>query len=300
MTDRARRLLIAGTLAVLACSVQPADIAEDASAAQPAGPEPEQVSGDARTQPIVSAIAAPAGFKRIPAQPASFGAWLRKLPVRPGRPPVYLYDGRRKTNQTAHHAVLDVDVGNKDLQQCADAVIRLRAEYLFSGGCRDEIKFDFTSGDAARWKDWREGIRPVVAGNRVSWRRRAAADDGYANFRDYLETVFTYAGSSSLERELQPVADPARPEIGDVFIEGGFPGHAVLVVDVARNQAGARIFLLAQSYMPAQDIHILRSFEEINPWYRAKSKGVLRTPEWEFRYNDLKRFARTRCEPPAP
>lgn len=105
-----------------------------------------------------------------------------------------------------------------------------------------------------------------------------------------------YAGSASLEKGLTSVADPANPEIGDVFIEGGFPGHAVLVVDVAQDEAGSRAFLLAQSYVPAQDIHILRSFEGINPWYRARSDGVLRTPEWNFHYCNLKRFPITECD----
>jgi hypothetical protein len=175
----------------------------------------------------------------------SFGAWLRELPVRAGRPPVLLYDGRRKSNQSAHFAVLDVDVGSKDLQQCADAVIRLRAEYLFSGPCKAEIQFDFTSGDTARWRDWRDGMRPMVNGNRVSWKQTTAGDDSYASFREYLDTVFMYAGSASLEKELVTVDDPARPEVGDVFIEGGFPGHAILVIDVAVNANGERAFLLA-------------------------------------------------------
>lgn len=209
---------------------------------------------------------------------------------------MHLYDGRPKANQAAHYAVLDVDIGDTDLQQCADAVIRLRAEYLFAGRCRDEIQFRFTSGDMARWKDWRDGMRPVVSGNRVSWIRSAAVDEGYANFRDYLDTVFMYAGSASLERELESVADPANPEVGDVFIEGGFPGHAVLVIDVAQNEVGSRIFLLAQSYMPAQDIHILKSYEDISPWYRAHPSGVLRTPEWEFDHDDLMRFPHVDCD----
>lgn len=246
---------------------------------------------------IETSVAPPEGFRRVKAAPGSFGAWLRALPVRPGRPAVRLFDGRKKGNQLAHHLVLDVDVSPRDLQQCADAVIRLRAEYLFGNACRDQIAFNFTSGDAARWKDWQQGVRPLVNGNQVGWEKSASPDASAANFRRYLETVFTYAGSASLEQELLPVADPAKLAIGDVFIQGGFPGHAVLVVDVAENATGDRAFLLAQSYMPAQDIHILRSPSLQNPWYRARSSGALLTPEWRFRFGDLKRFSRLSCEP---
>lgn len=251
-------------------------------------------------QTVEGRVPAPEGYERVAVADGSFGAWLRELPVRKGRPPVHLYDGRPKANQTVHYAVLDVDVGDKDLQQCADAVIRLRAEYLFAGPCRDSIRFNFTSGDAAIWTEWRDGLRPVVNGNRVNWVQRGDADGGYPNFRSYLDTVFMYAGSASLEKELMPVEDPSKPEIGDVFIQGGFPGHAVLVIDVARNDAGERVFLLAQSYMPAQDIHILQSFEDISPWYRARPEGVLSTPEWDFHYHDLRRFQPTDCETSEP
>jgi hypothetical protein len=209
---------------------------------------------------------------------------------------VRFYDGRLKPDQDVHVAVVDIDVGDSDLQQCADAIIRLRAEFLFSGPCKDDIQFNFTSGDPARWAEWRDGVRPFVTGNRVSWRQSATVDDSYSNFREYLEEVFMYAGSASLEQELLPTADPSRPSVGDVFIEGGFPGHAVLVIDVAENTAGDRVFLLAQSYMPAQDIHVLKSYEDISPWYRAQADGVLRTPEWDFYYRDLKRFPLGRCE----
>ena len=205
-----------------------------------------------------------------------------------------------KHNQSAHHAVFDIDVGSRDLQQCADAVIRLRAEYLFTrlseGAECGDISFNFTSGDAARWSDWRRGIRPRVSGNRVSWNQTASADETYLNFRRYLNTVFTYAGTHSLERELLPVSDPARVEPGDVFIQGGFPGHAVIVVDVAEDERGRRVFLLAQSYMPAQDIHLLRNPASRSPWYEAASSGRLLTPEWEFSFSDLRRFGDSECE----
>jgi hypothetical protein len=70
-----------------------------------------------------------------------------------------------------------------------------------------------------------------------------------------------------LEKELKP-ADPNDLQIGDIFIQGGFPGHAVVVVDVALNtDNGQQVFLLAQSYMPAQDIQILQNpnDEELSP-----------------------------------
>jgi hypothetical protein len=219
--------------------------------------------------------------------------------MREGRPSVRLHDGSRKLNQLAHHLVIDIDTGQRDLQQCADAVMRLRAEYLFARGCHDAIAFDFTSGDRARWSDWRTGVRPIVQGNEVSWSQSAPPDASYASFRKYLDMIFTYAGSASLARELRKVERPSNVEIGDVYIQGGFPGHAVLVVDVAVNDAGERAFLLAQSYMPAQDIHVLRSpVPWQSPWYRAKDTGSLLTPQWRFRHEDLRRFPPLESCPP--
>jgi hypothetical protein len=40
--------------------------------------------------------------------------------------------------------------------------------------------------------------------------------------------------------------------VGDVFIRGGSPGHAMLVVDMGEDAAGRKIYLVAQSYMPSQ------------------------------------------------
>lgn len=255
-----------------------------------------------RADTLAERIEPPPGFTRIEVTEQSFGAWLRELPLRPGRPDVRLFDGTLKRNQSAHVAVFDVDVGARDLQQCADAVIRLRAEYLFhrsDRSCRSDISFRFTSGDPARWSDWRRGMRPRVAGNEVTWRLTAQADESYASFRRYLDTVFTYAGTHSLAGELLRVQDPSQVEPGDVFIQGGFPGHAVIIVDVAENEHGKRVFLLAQSYMPAQDIHLLRnpepSFRGYAPWFEARHNGELRTPEWRFEVTDLRRFSPTLC-----
>ncbi len=243
---------------------------------------------------IARRIPPPERYALDSALAGSFAEWLRLLPLKPGRPEVSLYDGNPKGYQGAHHAVVDIDVGSRDLQQCADVVIRLRAEYLYSRGHLGDISFNFTSGDEASFRSWVEGIRPRVSGSNVSWAMASAADSSYVSFRRYLDVVFTYAGSHSLSRELESVERVRDVRSGDVFIQGGFPGHAVIVLDVATaKDSDEMIVLLGQSYMPAQDFHILRnpSDSDLSPWYRVLAGDSLRTPEWTFGWDDLARFS---------
>ena len=245
------------------------------------------------SQTIVSRIQVPDGYERIKTFSNSFQNWLRNLPLKKGNPPVYLFNGNKKGNQAAHFAVIEIDVGSKDLQQCADAVIRLRSEYIYSLGKYAAIHFNYTSGDRADFSEWITGYRPVVKRNKVNWVKSAKVDSCYSNFRKYLDKVFMYAGSFSLNKELQQVNNMKKMKIGDVFIEGGFPGHAVIVIDMAVNRkTGKKLFLIAQSYMPAQDIHVLKnpSNSKLSPWYELNFGETLYTPEWTFSKNQLKRF----------
>ena len=238
-------------------------------------------------------IAEPQGYQRIFLPAGSYGHWLRNLPIKPGNPPVLLYNGTQKQYQDGHAAVIDIDVGDKDLQQCADAIIRLLAEYYYSRGKNDSIAFRLTNGDIIKYRKWINGYRPQVANDRINWSKQTSIDSSYTNFRKYLDFIFNYAGSYSLSRQVTPVTDIKTIQIGDIFIQGGFPGHAVLVMDIAENLiTKEKIFLLGQSYMPAKDIHILKNLNDplFSPWYRLNSDSILYTPEWTFRYDDLRRF----------
>jgi hypothetical protein len=211
-----------------------------------------------------------------------------------------LHSGLPKRNQGAHVLVTDLDVGPQDLQQCADAVIRLRAEYLWGAGRADDVCFRFTRGDLATWARWRDGWRPRMHDNAVRWERSAPPALDRANFRSYLDTVFTFAGTSSLSREL--TTPTARDHIlpGDVLIEPGFPGHAVVVLDVAEDRQGRRIYLLGQSYMPAQQLHVLKApGSSLSPWYEADPRGPVATPEWRFPEHSWRRFPEPTCRVPA-
>jgi len=241
---------------------------------------------------IAARILPPHGFVREKVSPGSFARWLRYLPLRPDDPPVRLHDGRLKRNQQAHFAVIDIDTGKRNLQQCADAIIRLRAEYLYASNQRKRIRFNFTSGDGCAWLKWQEGIRPRVSGNRVTWVKRAAPDGGYANFRKYLDIIFAYAGTRSLAKEMTRV-DFMDMRIGDVLMRPGSPGHAVIVVDMAVNPStGSKVFLLAQSFMPAQDMHVLVApvYEKLSPWHPLNDAPQIRTAEFTFRRDELMRL----------
>ena len=238
-------------------------------------------------------ILAPPYFERIKAESNSFADYLRNLPLKEHNANVLFYDGYVKENNNVYDAVVDLPIGNKNLHQCADAIMRLRAEYLWEQKRYNDIHFNFTNGFRVDYAPWMQGNRISVRGNKVSWVSSTNPSNTYQDFWKYIEIIFSYAGTLSLSKELKPVSID-NMEVGDIFIQGGSPGHAVLVVDMAQHkETGEKVFLLAQSYMPAQETQILtnRNNSEISPWYSLNEINTdLYTPEWSFTSNDLKRF----------
>ncbi|MDY0236574.1 MAG: DUF4846 domain-containing protein [Gudongella sp.] len=240
---------------------------------------------------IVERYPTPKGYTRMEVEKNSFGEFLRNQKLKAYGEKVLYYDGREKSSYGVYDSVLDVDIGDRDLHQCADAVMLLRAEYLYSQGLYDEISFHFVSGFKAEYKKWMEGYRIKVEGNSVSYYKATDPSQSYESFRSYMNMVMAYASTLSLENELKSISIDDM-EIGDVFIIGGSPGHAVIIFDMAVNQEQEKIFLLGQSYMPAQQTQILLNPMDKNfsPWYSLKGKEKLITPQYDFELDDLKRF----------
>ena len=251
-------------------------------------PTEEQTSGAI----LLDRIKTPAGFQRLPVDPNSFKEYLRTIPLKPQGAEVSYYSGGIKSSEGVYTAVIDLEIGDKNLHQCADAVMRLRAEYLWNTKQYDQIHFNFTNGFKVDYSEWMKGRRMVVEGNKTYWDNQSSASNSYEDFWEYMELIFMYAGTASLEKELISVP-LSQMEIGDVFIKGGYPGHAVLVMDMAENEAtGKKIYLLAQSYMPAQESQILINpiDSKLSPWYVLDENEIINTPEWDFSKNQLKRF----------
>jgi Domain of unknown function (4846) len=212
-------------------------------------------------------IPLPEGFARLKNDENSFAAWLENISLKKDKT-VYTFNGSPKYNQSAQFAVLDISVGKKDLQQCADAVMRLRAEYLFAQNKMNEIVFTDNEGGIYKFTE------PFTK----------------MHFAQFMDKVFGMCGSASLAKQLKTKVNFEDIEAGDVIIRGGFPGHAVMVMDIAENAAGKRVYMIAQSYMPAQDIHVLQNpmNENLSPWYEVNEDNIIQTPEYTFRKTELK------------
>ncbi len=154
---------------------------------------------------IAERFPVPKGFTRVKTADNSYEAYLQNFKLKPYGSVVHYYNGKVKPNDNIYDAVLDIDVGNYDLQQCADAVMRLRAEYLYEQKRYNDIHFNFTNGFTANYSKWQQGYKITVRGNDVNWVKKTAPATNYSSFRDYLKIVFTYAGTLSLEKELKPV-----------------------------------------------------------------------------------------------
>ncbi len=224
---------------------------------------------------VVERFAAPDGFVRVDVAPRSFGAYLRMLPLHPAGTPVRAYDGRLVAAPWAQ-AVVDLDVGDHDLQQCADSAIRLYAEHRRLRGDVSDLVFHATSGDALPWKRYAHGERPYVEHNHVRWRSptrdvASPSPSASASFRAWLDVVFTYAGSASLRLDTVAAQGPVQP--GDLYVQPGFPGHVLVVVDVARDVHGGERLLIGEGYMPAQDFHLLG-------WIAPHNDGAVVVDSW--------------------
>lgn len=226
---------------------------------------------------VVKDIPLPKDYIRIPVPRNSFATYLRSIPLRRNNT-VYLYNRQPKSNQSLHYAVLDISTGDKYLQQCADAIMRIRAEYFYQRKLYDSIYF---RRDAHTVYHFRTD-------------KTETENTTHEKLLQFMEKVFINCGTYQLEKQLKPVNPFSAMQIGDVLVKGGAPGHAEIVTDMAyHKQTGKKIFLLAEGYMPAQDIHILLNplHPTLGPWYELDTEQQqVVTASWVFSTNQLKHW----------
>ncbi len=221
-------------------------------------------------------IQPPQGFSRTPSAEGEFITWLRNLPLHQANAAVKYFNGASKPNNGVYCAVVNLPIGKKDLHQCADAVMTLRANYLYDNKRYKEIQFKFLNDE--KWHNY------------FAWCGGNVTDQ---NFSTYLEQVWSAANTRSLFWQMKSV-NKEEMKVGDVLIVTGNPyGHAIMVVDECINtKTSKKLYLLAQSYMPAQETQILcnPANADGNPWYSFDNGVDIETPEWNFTVNNFRRF----------
>ena len=241
---------------------------------------------------IHNRVKVPEGYKRVNYDSTSFQHYIRHQRLMSFGSKVINYDGEPYFYQLGHVGVLDVDVPSNGLQQCADALIRLRSEYLWTTNQKNKIGFNFTSGHYCSWKRYAEGYRPKINGNSVTFHKTAAVNHSKSNFYKYLNLIYTYSGTMSLDNELEEVTTIDKLQIGDMLIIGGFPGHVVMIADMATNENNEQLFLLIQGNTPAQSIHLLKNLDDtsISPWYKLQLNSEIYVPGFTFTKPKFVRF----------
>jgi hypothetical protein len=217
----------------------------------------------------------PEGYSRTPTESNSFGHFLRELPLKADGQPVLLASGVEKHSKS-YLAAIDLPIPKGELHQCADGVIRLRTDYLFSQKRFNEISFKFVSGKNYSYLSYLNGKLPTPE-----------------NKWTYLINVYNSANTTSLNQQLITKSINTL-EIGDVFIyphrNGGY-GHAIIVVDKCINSEGNIKFMLAQSYTPAQELEIMDNPNNLgSPWYDLNFGETLITSGMDFQKDELKSF----------
>src|SRR6185436_9547104 len=76
------------------------------------------------TPETIRGISLPEGFNYVIDGDSVYSNWLLDLKLKKSKT-VYLYNGKLKSNQDAQYGVLNIDIGKKDLLQCADAAMKL-------------------------------------------------------------------------------------------------------------------------------------------------------------------------------
>lgn len=242
----------------------------------------------------ISSIPLPNGYERIAVDEKSFSAWLRSVSLRKNNT-VYLYNKQPKADQSLHYAVLDISTGYKDLQQCADALMRLKAEYLFSYSAYHQINFIAGDKTVFNFKEFAKGKRYALRGQRLSSYQSAADNSCYSHLclMQFLDWVFSYCSTYTLQSQTKAITNFEEVMPGDMLVKAGSPGHAMMVGDVAVNSVtGNKIFLLVQGFMPAQDIHIVKNPNNpaLGPWFEVSGSDKIITSGWVFEKSQLRKW----------
>lgn len=236
-------------------------------------------------------ILTPEGYERTEIPAGSFAEYVRKYKMKPDGSYVLLHNGLPKFTQSDHVAVFALPIEERDLQQCADSIMRFYGEYCYKNGYYDKLKYPMGGGFVGDFAKWKKGYSIGIKNDKLYWKQNSKSNGSYESFVKFMQVVFAYSGTMNMEDAAKAI-QLEDATIGDIFIKGGSPGHVVMIVDVCQDADGHKAYLLGQGYMPAQEFHVIKNpLHEEDPWYyEDEIVYPLETAEYTFPKECLKRI----------
>ncbi len=244
---------------------------------------------------VHSRVNPPEGFIRTPLPSFSYQAYLQSLAIKNADAKVMRFDGNEKKFE-CYSAVLDVELLDKDLMHGEHYIQLLRANYLFNHSKYDMISFHYDDNRSLSYAQWADGYRYVWQDSLYVLDSIAIPNSSEVSFIKYMNEIYENSTAIGLSHDTE-LLEVSKLSIGDVLVQPedlDHKGHAVLVLDMVVNpETGEKLYLFAQGYMPAQNMHILHNpYEpEISPWFRVQEDALyVATPQWTFRKKHVRRF----------
>lgn len=210
----------------------------------------------------------PAGYERKAAPKGSMAEFYRNYPMFPSTHHVTNCFGHTYDNTQ----VLKMDLIGDNIQQCADAAMRLRCEYLFKQKMYDKISFHASNANIWSYNSY------------LTKNNKKVSEE---SLREYMFYLFSWCGSKSLDDYDTVPVKFNDIQVGDIACRGGSPGHVVTIVDIAYPVDGSKdtiAVLFAQSFQPAQETEIVEGRWYILSEYCTFDAGVY------FNTEEIKRY----------
>lgn len=224
----------------------------------------------------------PTGFKGVEAPANSFGAYLQNFPLRKYDAKPLRYnsdsDSLEEDKSTGVASVLDIDLIHKrNLQIAPNSLILLYSKYLYNSQLYSDISFKLSTTPVFEcdYNTWTTGGRLNVQGNKITWCKEHTANCGHkdvelgtndSTFKWYMQNVMLYTSMASFKSNLYKV-QKNDANIGDVifFADSNVPS---IIVDMATDSSGNKIYIAACGGTPACEIHILKNEKnaDMSPW----------------------------------
>jgi hypothetical protein len=248
---------------------------------------------DVRSQSSIGEISLPdSSYHRVTVDPSSFGAWLRSQKLMPPNSPVLDYSHReyKPGSDTTVAFVMDIDIHNRRTEQCMDILVRLYSEYCWQRGHLQELKFPLPGGYFLTWQDWMNGLRPKFKSYHVSMYKTQPQDSSYKNFESYLRTVYAESHTQQFFHAYVTI-DRRKLQVGDFIVLKGSKAHAVMIVDLVKDDQGKKKMLVGHGDTPACQFYLL-SYKKNQPWFPVDfDKEILPLPiRRKMKWSGLRRF----------